>query len=1050
MLERLIESSVRNRFLVAFVSVLICAWGVWALLNIKLNAVPDMSDVQVIVYTPFVGQPPQVVEDQVTYPLVHALLSAANVKVVRGFSFFNFSLVFVVFHDGTDFYWARSRVLEYLNYAAAQLPPGIQPQLGPDSTGVGWVFEYVLEDPTGHYDLQQLRSYQDWHLKYELATVQGVAEVASLGGFVKQYQVDVDPRKLIAYKLSLAQVKRAIKASNNDVGGRVLERGGQEYRITALGYIHSLDDIRSIVLGVGPDGAPIYVRDVANVHLGPELRRGVADLDGRGEAVVGIVEMRAGDNALATIRRVKARLKEVERDLPPGLKIVPIYDRSGLIEQSVETLRHKLIEECLIVVVVIAVFLLNFGAATVAVLTIPVGVLLAAIVMYYAGVSADIMSLAGVAVAIGAMVDAAVVMVENGHRYLAEGKLEHDRAIIKAATEVGPALFFSLLIITLSFIPVFALHAQAGRLFKPLAFTKTVCMAAAALLSVTLTPALMSYLMTRGGALTHRDIAHEGNLLDRAIQGAYRPLLRWAMANRAAVGVLFVALLVSTVIPWSRIGMEFLPSVFEGDLVYAPTAYPGISITQSKLLLQRADRILMTFPEVEHVLGKMGRAETATDSVSLYMGEILIKLKPRDQWPPGTTPDRLVEQMDRALHFPGIINAWSMPIKERVDNVNTGVKTTLGIKLLGDDLERLEQIGRRIEETLRPLPGTRSVLSDRVYEANYINFHVEREEAARYGLTVEDVEDAVQLAIGGLNVTTTVEGQERYPVNIRYPRELRSSPGTLGRVILYTKSGEQVPLGQVTRMESVEGPTAVKTEGGELTDWIYIDLQPGVDIGSYVRQARRALNSITLPRGYSMVWSGEYIYLQDAVRTLAYVTPIALIITFVVLFLNFRSVAESLIVMLCVPFGASGGVWAMYLLGYNMSIAAWMGMLVLVGFAVEGGVVMLIYIINALRDAAEAKGARLTPEEIEVELQHAAVDRMRPRVMVLALLTLGLLPIFWGEGAGASLMRTIAAPVVGGMISTVAVIFLLLPPLYAWWRVRVARRVARHIGAEPV
>ncbi|HUY19952.1 MAG TPA: CusA/CzcA family heavy metal efflux RND transporter [Candidatus Binataceae bacterium] len=1049
MLERLIEGSVRNRFLVVFITALISAWGIWALVNVKLNAVPDMSDVQVIVYTPFVGQPPQVVEDQVTYPLVHALLSAANVKVVRGFSFFNFSLVFVVFRDGTDFYWARSRVLEYLNYAAAQLPSGVQPQLGPDSTGVGWVFEYVLEDPTGHYDLQQLRSYQDWHLKYELSTVRGVAEVASLGGFVKQYQVEVDPRKLVAYKLSLAQVKRAIKASNNDVGGRVLERGGEEYRITALGYLHSLDDIRSIVLGTGPGtGAPIYVGDVADVHLGPELRRGVADLDGRGEAVVGIVEMRAGENALATIRRVKQRIKELERDLPPGLKIVPIYDRSQLIERSVETLRHKLIEECLIVVAVVALFLFNFGAATVAVLTIPVGLLIAAIVMYYAGVSADIMSLAGVAVAIGAMVDASVVMVENGHRYLAEGKLEHDRAIVRAATEVGPALFFSLLIITLSFIPVFALHAQAGRLFKPLAFTKTVCMAAAALLSVTLTPALMSYLMTRGGALTHHDLAHEGNLLDRVMRGAYRPLLRWAMANRAAVVVLFVALLLSTVIPWSRIGMEFLPAVFEGDLVYAPTAYPGISITQSKLLLQRADRILMRFPEVEHVLGKMGRAETATDSVSLYMGEILIKLKPRDQWPRSMTPARLVDEMDGALKFPGIINAWSMPIKERVDNVNTGVKTTLGIKLRGDDLARLEQIGRRIEEILRPLPGTRSVLSDRVNEANYINFHIERRQAARYGLTVGDIEDTVQLAIGGLNVTTTVEGQERYPVNVRYPRELRSTPGTLGRVILYTKSGQQVPLSQVTRMESVEGPTAIKTEAGELTDWIYIDLQPGVDIGSYVRRASRALNVVALPRGYSMVWSGEYIYLRDAVRTLLYVTPISLIITFIVLFLNFGTVAESLIVMLCVPFGASGGIWALYLLGYDMSIAAWMGMLVLVGFAVEGGVVTLIYIINALHAAADAKGSRLSAEEIETELQRAAVDRMRPRVMVLALLTLGLLPIFWGHGAGASLMRTIAAPVMGGMLSTVVVIFLLLPPIYAWWRMRLARRAVHHTAVD--
>jgi Cu(I)/Ag(I) efflux system membrane protein CusA/SilA len=1040
MLERIIESAVRNRFMVILITLLLCGWGIWAAGHITLDAVPDMSDVQVIIYTPYVGQPPQVVEDQLTYPLVHALLGAPRVKVVRGFSFFNFSLVYVVFKDGTDFYWARTRVLEYLNYAAQQLPQGVTPVLGPDSTGVGWVFEYVLRDRTGRYDLQQLRAYQDGHLKFALNTVPGVSEVASLGGFVKQYQVEVDPRKLVAYKLSLAKVRQALKRSNNSVGGRVLERGGQEYRITALGYIHSLDDIRKIPLGLGPDGAPVYVSDVADVHIGPELRRGVSDLDGRGEAVVGIVEMRSGENALKVINRVKERIAELRPSLPPGLEIVPIYDRSTLIEQSIHTLRDKLIEECLIVIAVTIVFLLNFGAALVAVLIIPAGVLLAGIAMYYLGASADIMSLAGIAVAIGAMVDAAVVMVENGHRYLADGRLPPDRAIVKAATEVGPALFFSLLIITLSFIPVFALTAQAGRLFRPLAMTKTLCMAAAALLSVTLTPALMSLLMTRR-RLTHAEPGE--SRLDRVFHRMYRPLLERAMHQRGAVAAIFVVLLASTIIPWSRTGLEFLPSVFEGDLAYAPTAYPGISITQSKMLLQRADRIIMTFPEVEHVLGKMGRAETATDSVSLYMGEILIKLRPRSQWRPAMTPDKLVAEMDRALQFPGIINAWSMPIKERVDNVNTGVKTPLGIKLLGDNLEQLETIGRQIEERLRSLPGTRSVLSDRVFEANYINFYVLREQAARYGLQVEDVEDAVQLAIGGLNVTTTVEGPERFPVNIRYPRELRSTQAGLGRVILYTPSGEQTPLSQVARLESVNGPTAIKTEGGRMTNWIYIDLQPGFDLGTYVKNAQAALKDIRLPRGYSLVWSGEYLYLRDAVKTLAMVTPVALLITFFILYVNFGSIGESLIVMLCLPFAASGGIWTLYLLGYDLSIAAWMGMLVLLGFAVEGGVVMLIYIINGLKDAADAKGEPLDAVEIDNGIVAAAVDRMRPRLMVLALLTLGLLPIFWGDGAGATLMRRIAAPVVGGMITTVAVIFLLLPPLYSWWRKRSAAKAAR-------
>ncbi|HVA77821.1 MAG TPA: CusA/CzcA family heavy metal efflux RND transporter [Candidatus Binataceae bacterium] len=1033
MLEKIIAGSVRNRFIVVFVAVLVCAWGIWSLAHIRLNAVPDMSDVQVIVYTPFVGQPPQVVEDQVTNPLVHALIGAANVKVVRGFSFFNFSLVYVVFQDGTDFYWARSRVLEYLNYAAQQLPAGVTPVLGPDSTGVGWVYEYVLEDTTGKRDLSELRSYQDWHLKYALSTVPGVAEVASLGGFVKQYQVEVDPRKLVAYKMSLARVEQAIRANNNDVGGRVLERGGQEYRITALGYIESLDDIKSIVLGVGSGGAPVFLRDVADIHTGPELRRGVADLDGRGEAVAGIVEMRAGENALRVIRRVKQRLAEIEKDLPPGLRIVPIYDRSELIDSAIDNLRHKLIEECVVVAIVTFFFLLNFGAAMVAVLTIPVGTLAAAVAMYYGGVGADIMSLAGVAVAIGAMVDAAVVMVENAHRYLLRNDRPRAEAIVAAAVEVGPALFFSLLIITLSFLPVFALTAQAGRLFRPLATAKTLCMAAAAILSITLVPALMAYLMrSRHGS--------EDTALDRFFQRIYRPLLAMTMRHRVATVVIFLAILASTAIPWSRIGLEFLPAVFEGDLVYAPTAYPGISITQSRLLLQRADRIIMRFPEVEHVLGKMGRAETATDSVSLYMGEILIKLKPRRDWRPGMTPELMVEQLDRALRFPGIINAWSMPIKERVDNVNTGIKTSLGIKLMGPDLAQLETIGRSLEERLRSIPGTRSVLSDRVYEANYINFRILRAEAARYGLSIKDIEDAVQLAIGGLDVTTTVEGVERYPVNVRYPRELRDTPEALGRVILYGSSGEQVPLAQVAAIESLKGPTAIKTEAGQLTNWIYIDLEPGADIGTYVRNARAALRATDLPPGYSMLWSGEYLYLQDAIRTLAIVTPVSLLISFFVLYMIFGTVAESMLVMLCLPLVTSGGIWTVYLLGYDMSIAAWMGMLVLVGFAVEGGVVMLIYIINETRQAEAARDGALGATDLREAVVRGAVRRLRPRLMVLSLLILGLLPIFWGNATGSSLMRRIAAPVVGGMLTEIAVIFLLLPPLYASWRERALRR----------
>jgi Cu(I)/Ag(I) efflux system membrane protein CusA/SilA len=1034
-LARIITGSIRNRFMVCFITLLLCAWGIWCLFKIRLDAVPDLSDVQVIVYTQYVGQPPQVVEDQVTYPLVTNLLGVPHVKVVRGFSYFNFSQVYVVFEDGVDLYWARSRVLEYLNYAAAQLPREVTPVLGPDSTGAGWIFEYALEDPTGQYDLAQLRSYQDWHLKFQLATVPGVAEVASLGGFIKQYQVEVDPRKLVAYKIPISRVESALKAGNNDVGGRTIERAGQEYRITALGYITGLDDIRSIPLAVGPNGAPIYLGDVAEIHIGPELRRGISDLDGRGEAVVGIVEMREGENALNVIREVKQRLEQLRKDLPPGLAIVPIYDRSGLIERALKNLRSELLEESIIVVLVTALFLLNLGAATVAVLIIPAGLLLAAIVMFYAGFSADIMSMSGVAVALGAMVDAAVVMVDNAHRYIATGKMPRERAIVAAAVEVGPALFFSLLVITASFVPVFALQAQAGRLFKPLAFTKTTCMAAAALLSITLIPALMTYLMRHG-----KQEEAEGNALDRLLSALYRRPLNWVLQHRGATALFSLLLLLSTVIPWSRIGLEFLPPIFEGDLIYAPTAYPGISITQSKLLLQRADRIIMTFPEVEHVLGKMGRAETATDSVNLYMGEILIKLRPRSQWPGAISYEQLIERMDRALRIPGIINSFSMPIKERTDNVNTGVKTTLGLKLYGTNLADMETLGRRIEQRLRALKGTRSVLSDRVYQANYINFYILRTQAARYGLSVDEVENAIQLALGGKDVTMTVEGPERYPVNVRYPRELRDTPRALGRVILYTSAGAQVPLAQVARIESVNGATAIKTEAGRLTDWIYIDLKPGYDIGSYVKQATRALADIKLPRGSSMAWSGEYIYLRDAIRTLLLITPLALLISFFILYLNFGTIAESLLVMGCLPFAAIGGIWALYLLGYNLSIAAWMGMLVLVGFAVEGGVVMLVYIVAEVKKTELVKEAPLDEAEVDDCVARGALRSLRPKLMVVILLIFGLLPIFAGHASGGELMRRIAAPVVGGMITVAPTIFLSLPAAYSWWRRRIARK----------
>ncbi len=1044
MIERIIEASLKDKFQILLFTVLIIAVGIWAVKNTPLDAIPDLSDVQVIVFTEYPGQAPQVVEDQVTYPLTTAMLAVPGSKVVRGYSFFGYSFVYILFEDGTDLYWARSRVLEYLNYAANRLPPGVTPTLGPDATGVGWVYEYALVDRTGRHDLAQLRSIQDWYLRYPLQTVQGVSEVASVGGYVKQYQVEVDPNALAAYGISLAQVRRAIQRSNQDVGGRLIEMAETEYMVRGLGYIRSVADLESIPVGVDPDdGTPIRLKDVAHVHLGPELRRGLAELNGEGEVVGGVVIMRWGENALATIERVREKLEELKAGLPEGVEIVTVYDRGGLIERAVDNLVEKLIEESIVVSLICILFLLHARSALVAIISLPIGILIAFIIMRFQGLNANIMSLGGIAIAIGAMIDGAIVMIENAHKRLEHAEQEKGAALTNAerwrvigmaSKEVGPALFFSLLIITVSFLPVFTLQAQEGRLFAPLAFTKTYAMAGAALLAITLVPVLMGYFI-RGKILPEAK-----NPVNRTLHALHRPLLSRAVRYRWIVLAAAAGLLAATWIPVNKLGSEFMPPLDEGDILYMPTTYPGLSITKAKEILQQTDKILKSFPEVETVFGKVGRAETATDPAPLSMIETTIRLKPREEWPdPDKTTKELMEEMDRAIQFPGLANAWTMPIKTRIDMLSTGIKTPIGIKVSGPDLEVLEQVAGDIERVLKTLPDTLSAFGDKAAGGYYLDFDIDREQAARYGLTVGDVAEVIQSAIGGMNITWTIEGLERYPVNLRYPRELRDNLESLKRVLIPTPSGAQIPLSLVAELELKRGPPSIKSEDARPNAWVYVDIK-GDDIGGYVARAKELVaKEVDIPPGYTLQWSGQFEYMERAQERLRLVVPATLLIIFVLLYFNFRNVSAPLVVMLSIPFSLIGGFWLVYWLDFNMSVAVAVGFIALAGVAAEIGVLVLTFIDHAVKRRREAHAAErhrpgklpiLPKEEIWEAVTEGTLERVRPIVMTASAIIAGLLPIFWGGGTGSEVMQRIAAPMVGGMVSVTVLSLLVLPLVY--------------------
>ena len=1034
MLTRLIEWSLRNRLLVLVLAAFLAVAGFQALRAIPLDALPDLSDVQVIVFTDYPGQAPQVVEDQVTYPITTQMLAVPSATVVRGYSFFGFSFVYVIFEDGTDLYWARSRVLEYLNYVGGRLPEGVSPTLGPDASGVGWAYMYALR--SDDHDLAELRSLQDWFLKYELTAVQGVSEVASVGGFVRQYQITVDPNRLRAYDISLARIRDAVRRSNTDVGGRVFETAETEFMVRGEGYIRGLDDVRRIALGVDASGTPVTVEDVATVQFGPEIRRGLAELNGEGEVVGGIVVVRSGANVHEVVGRVKARLEDLQAGLPAGVEVAPVYDRTVLIENSVATLREKLVEEMAIVALVCVVFLLHLRSALVAVITLPLAVLMAFIVMYVQGVGANIMSLGGIAIAIGAMVDAAIVIVENAHRHLERdrGKTPHWRIVARASTEVGPTLFFALLVITISFAPIFALEAQEGRLFRPLAFTKTYAMAAAALLSVTLVPVLAGFWI-RG-----RIRPAGRNPVTRLLMAIYRPVLRLVLRWRWAVLALTLAGAAATAVPVSRLGSEFMPPLWEGDLLYMPTTLPGVSITKAREVLQQTDRILRDFPEVETVFGKVGRADTATDPAPLSMIETTILLKPESEWRPGMTPDRLIAEMDDAIRFPGLTNAWTMPIKTRIDMLSTGIKTPVGIKLAGPDLGVLEDLGGQVEAVVREVPGTRSAYSERAMGGNYLNFTIRRDAIARYGLTVGDVQEVIQSAIGGMNITTTVEGLERYPVNLRYARDLRDNPSEFGDILVRTPTRQQIPLAFLADMSFVKGPPVIKSEQARPNAWIYVDIED-VDVGSYVENARAAVAAeVEIPTGYSLGWSGQYEFLLRARERMEVVIPLTLLLILLILQISTRSVARTLIVVSVVPLSLVGAFWLLYALDYNLSIAVGVGIIALAGLSAETGVVMLLYLDRAC-GAAKADGRLTNRAELSEAVFEGALRRVRPVAMLTATTALGLLPIMWSTGAGSDVMKRIAAPMVGGVVSAAAVVLLVFPAIYFVWRARGLPRV---------
>lgn len=1036
MINAIINASLKDRFMVLIMMLIIAVAGVWSYNHTSLDAIPDLSDVQVIIFTKYPGQAPQVVEDQVTYPLTTAMLAVPNSKIVRGYSFFGLSFVYIIFEDGTDMYWARSRVLESLNYVSGALPQGITPTLGPDATGVGWIYEYALVDKTAKHDLAQLRSLQDWYLRYPLQTVKGVAEVASIGGFVKQYQVEVAPNALQAYGIPLSKVKHAIKRSNNDVGGRLIEMAETEYMVRGLGYIRSVADLNTIPLGVDVNGTPIRLQDVTHIQLGPELRRGLVELNGEGEVVGGVVIMRYGENALATIQGVRKKLEELKQGLPEGVEIIPVYDRGNLIERAVASLNESLIQELMIVSLVVMLFLLHIRSALVAIITLPLGILMAFIVMKFQGLDANIMSLGGIAITIGTMVDGAIVMVENAHKHLEHASStkgceltidERWKVIGESSREVGPALFFSLLVITVSFLPIFTMQAQEGRLFSPLAFTATYAMAASAILAVTLVPVMMGYLI-RG-----KIISEQQNPVNRLLHAVHTPLLKAAMRWRKVTVVFALVLLAATYYPYSQLGSEFMPPLDEGDILYMPTTFPGISITKARELLQQTDKILKTFPEVHHVFGKVGRAETATDAAPLSMIETTISLKPKQLWPdPDKTTQQLMSEMDKAIQFPGVANAWTMPIKTRIDMLSTGIKTPVGIKVSGPDLNVLQDISQQIEIAMKTLPETTSAFGDRAVGGYYLDFDINREAAARYGLTVGDVQDVIQSAIGGVNITETVEGLERYPVNLRYPRELRDNLESLQRVLIPTPTGSQIPMALVAELKLRRGPPVIKSENARPNAWIYVDISTS-DIGGFVAKAKQVLaEQVTIPAGYTIVWSGQFEYMQRAAKRLQIVVPATLLMIFLLLYFNFRNVIEPLIVMLALPFGVIGGIWLIYLNDYNLSVAVYVGFIALAGMAAEIGVLVLSFIDLEIAKHRAASSEPLSTAEIRAATQAATSLRVRPVAMTAVSTMAGLIPIMLSSGTGSDVTHRIAAPMLGGMLTVLILNLLVLPVIYSF------------------
>jgi Cu(I)/Ag(I) efflux system membrane protein CusA/SilA len=1028
MIAALIRWSARNVFLVGLATLFVTLAGIYAVLRVPLDAIPDLSDVQVIIYTEYPGQAPQVVEDQVTYPLTTAMLSVPKSRVVRGFSFFGVSFVYVIFDEGTDLYWARSRVLEYLNSAARRLPAGVSPSLGPDATGVGWVYQYVVRGD--QKSLAELRTVQDWYIRYGLAKAEGVAEVASVGGFVKQYSVVIDPRRLQALGIPLAKIREAVRANNMDVGGRTIELAETEYAVRGRGYIKSLSDLEQIVVK-SDRGVPVLLRDVARIELTADERRGITEMNGEGEVVSGVVLQRFGENALAVIKNVKDRLAEIAPSLPQGVTVEPVYDRSDLIYRAIDTLKRALIEESIIVALVCVVFLLHFRSALVAIITLPVGVLIAYLLMHLLGLSSNIMSLGGIAIAIGAMVDAAIVMIENAHKHLERAPADKPRSevLIEAASQVGPALFFSLLIISVSLAPIFTLEAQEGRLFKPLAYTNTFSMAAAALLSVTLVPMLMM-LFVRG-----RIMPEHRNPVNRFLMWVYRPVILAALRYKAATIVIALVMLIGSLWPASRLGSEFMPNLNEGTLLFMPATLPGLSITKAAELLQTQDKIIKTFPEVLSVWGKAGRVLTATDPAPTEMFETVINLKPAGEWRAGMTVDKLIAEMDKALQFPGMSNAWTMPIKARTDMLSTGIRTPVGIKVLGTDLAGIEQLARQIEAVVRTVPGTTSAFAERVIGGYYLNIDPDRAQLARYGLMIDDIQNVISMALGADPVTTTVEGRERYTVVIRYPRDFRSDPQAIAtQVLIPIGDGGTVPLGQVAKVSLAPGPSTIRTENAQLAGYIYVDFHDR-DLGGYVADAQKAVaTQVQFPPGYYVTWSGQFEYMERAKARLKIVVPFTLLIIFLLLYLNFRRVTETVIVMLSVPFALVGGLWLTWALGFNLSVAVAVGFIALAGVAAETGVVMLIYLDQALTELQSRRKIEKRPfthDDLYAAIMSGAVERVRPKMMTVSAIMAGLLPIMWSHGTGAEVMQRIAVPMIGGMVSSTVLTLIVIPAIYA-------------------